>query len=131
MDSEIVRYTIRNDTTGGTAVVTFESVAGAGDADEAFEGVREGMMELLGPDAELDITRHTQCGWPAETIQYINPGFGQSGPMPATALAVVMTLEDSTHIASVNVLTKDPANPTYERDAETIITGFQVLPPTP
>jgi hypothetical protein len=28
------------------------------------------------------------------------------------------------------VQTIEPGNPTYERDAETILTGFEVLPPT-
>jgi hypothetical protein len=132
MDSDMIRYTMRNTSLASTAVVTFESVAEVGDPDEALEGMREGMLELLGADADLDITRHTQCGLTAETIHYVNPGFGQAtGPMPATALAVVMVLEDSTHVVSVNVLTKQPGDPIYARDAETIITGFQMLPPSP
>ena len=131
MDSEMLRYTIRNESSGGTAVVTYESVRGAGDPDDALEGAREGMLELLGADAELDITRHRQCGHTAETIQYMNPGLGQMGPLPATALVVVMVHKGSTYIASVNVLSKNPGDPTYAADAETIITGFQMLPPSP
>jgi len=131
MDSDLVRYTLRNASLAASAVVTFESVAGTGDPDEALDGVREGMMDVLGPDADVDIMRHEHCGLTAETIDYVNPGFGQSGPLPATALSVVMVDDGRTHIASVNVLTKTPDDPTYARDAEAIVTGFQMLPPSP
>ena len=131
MDSEIVRYTIRNDSLSANAVVTLESVEGTGDPGEALDLVREGLLELLGADADLGITRHSLCGLTAETIEYINPGFGQMGPMPAKALDVVLMHEGTTHVASVNILTRSPGDPTYERDLETIITGFQMLPPSP
>lgn len=131
MDSDMVRYTLRNPSLSSSAVVTFESVAGTGDPEEALDGVRTGMMDVLGPGADVDAERHLQCGLTAETIDYVNPGFGQSGPLPATALSVVMMHDGTTYIASVNVLTKTPENPTYARDAEAIITGFQMLPPAP
>jgi len=131
MDSEMVRFTMRNESLAASAVVTFESGAGTGDPQEALDGVREGMMDVLGPDADVDITTRTHCGLTAERIQYINPGFGQSGPMPGTALAIAMVHDGMFYVAAVNVLTKAPDNPTYERDAEAIITGFQMLPPSP
>ena len=31
---------------------------------------------------------------------------------------------------TMTVQSADPGNPTYQRDAETILTGFQMLPPS-
>jgi hypothetical protein len=130
MDSEIVRYAMRNDSLGAVAVVTAESMAGVGDPEDAFEGVREGISELLGPTATLDVTRLEHCGLPAETMPFVNPGIGQSGAMPTESLSVVMVDDGSTHIVSVQAATKMPDDPVAARDVDTIITGFQILPPS-
>ncbi len=129
MDSDIVRYTMRNEDFGGIAVVTAESMDGIADPDDAFRGVHEGVTEILGPGTQLDITSTEHCGLPAETMPFVNPGFGQSGEMPTEALTVVMVHEGRSHVVSVQVGSKrlDEAVPT--RDAETILTGFHILPP--
>jgi hypothetical protein len=130
MDSEMVRFAMRNQTLGTIAVITAESAGGVGDPEEAFQGVHEGISELLGAGAATDITRLEHCGLPAETMSYINPGFGQSGRMPTKALTVVMVNDGSTHVISVQVAKKRPQDPDASRDVDTIITGFQVLPPS-
>lgn len=70
------------------------------------------------------------CGLPAETMLFVKPGIGQAGEMPTEALTVVMGLDDSTHVVSLQVATKDPDYPGAKRDSDTILTGFQVLPPS-
>lgn len=129
MDSELIRFTIRNDMLSANAVVTVESIYRTGDPDEAFDIMREGMFELLGADADLDVTRHLQCGLPAETIEYINPGAWETGPMAATSLAIIMLLDDRTHVVTVNVVSKKPEDPIYVLDTSAILTGFQMLAP--
>jgi hypothetical protein len=130
MDSQIVRYAMRNDSLGAVAVVTAESIAGVGDPEDAFEGVHQGISELLGPAVTLDVTKLEHCGLPAETMPFVNPGIGQSGAMPTESLSVVMVDEGSTHIVSVQVATKMPDDPVAAHDVDTIITGFQILPPS-
>ena len=120
---------MRNDGLGAVAVVTAESMAGIGDPEDAFQGVHEGISELLGPAATLDVTRLEHCGLPAETMPFVNPGIGQSGAMPTDSLSVVMVEDGSTHIVSLQVATKMPDDPVAALDVDTIITGFQILPP--
>ena len=50
--------------------------------------------------------------------------------MPTKALTVVMVHDGSTHVMSLQVATKRPQDPAAARDVDTIITGFQVLPPS-
>ena len=73
---------------------------------------------------------HTLCGLPAETIDYITPPIGPIAPHPAKVVCAVLQTDDATFAMTVTVQTADPDNPTYQRDAETILTGFQMLPPT-
>ena len=40
------------------------------------------------------------------------------------------TEDDTTYAMTMTVQSADPGNPTYQRDAETILTGFQMLPPS-
>jgi len=43
----------------------------------------------------------------------------------------VLHTDDKTYAATVTIQTGDGDNPTYQRDAEAILTGFQFLPPEP
>ena len=45
-------------------------------------------------------------------------------------LTAVMHTENETYAMTMTVQSADPDNPTYKRDAETILTGFQMLPPS-
>ena len=38
--------------------------------------------------------------------------------------------DDTTFVATLSVHNADPGDPTYQRDAQTILTGFQMLPPS-
>lgn len=130
MDSEIVRFAMRSESAGAIAVVTAESMDGVGDPADAFEGVHDGLRQVLGTDAEFDVTPTEHCGLPAEIVPFVNPGMGAVGRMPTEALTVVMVRDGTTHVISLQVAKKRPNDPVAARDADTILTGFQVLPPS-
>jgi hypothetical protein len=41
-----------------------------------------------------------------------------------------MHVKNDTYSMTMTVQSVDPDNPTYQRDAETILSGFQMLPPS-
>jgi hypothetical protein len=42
---------------------------------------------------------------------------------------VAATFDTSTYVTTVTVQSTDPDNPVYTRDTDTVLTGFQMLPP--
>ena len=42
---------------------------------------------------------------------------------------VAGAFDGNTYVATVTVQSTDPDNPVYARDTETVLTGFQMLPP--
>lgn len=50
--------------------------------------------------------------------------------MPTKAISVVMQLEDEAYLAALRVATLLPDDPVATRDVETILAGFQMLPPS-
>jgi hypothetical protein len=134
MDSELIRFTIRNgslvnDGFAPVATVTLESQPGITDAREVFDSQHAALESGFGA-TDMRITEHTLCGLSAETLRYTVPTLGRIAPHPATVVCAVLHTDDTTFAATVTVQTTDPGNPTYQRDAETILTGFQMLPPS-
>ena len=134
MDSELIRFTMRN--TGlavegfaPTAVVTLESHRGIAEPREVFDAQHDALESGIGA-TDVRATQSTLCELPAETIDYITPPLGILPPHPARVLCAVLHTEDRTFAMTVTVQSADPDNPTYQRDAETILTGFQLLPPS-
>lgn len=133
MDSELIRYTMRNTglATGGfapTAVVTLESRPGLTEPNDVFDAQRQGLRSGLGA-RDLQSAKTTLCGLPAETIDYQMPSVGGLPPHPARVLCAVLQSGGRTYAITVTVQSADPNDPTYQRDAETILTGFQMLSP--
>lgn len=52
-------------------------------------------------------------------------------PHPAIAVVTVLHTEVMTYAAGVTAQATDAADPIYQRDADTILTGCQLLPPSP
>lgn len=134
LDSELIRYAMSNPALGTdefapTAVVTLETAAGEQDPERVFENQREALATGLGA-TDISSESHTLCGLPAETIRYQMPQMGGLAPHPAIVVGAVLHTESHTFVAAVTVQTTNPDNPDYQRDAETILTGFQILPPT-
>lgn len=135
MDSELIRFAMANRSlvTDGFApnvVVTFESARGIEDPDVVFEAERESLESMAGA-TDLRVTAHTLCGLPAETVHFQIPAIGNIAPHPAMAVFAILYTDDMTYAACVTVQTTDPDNPTYQRDADAILRGFQMLPPSP
>jgi hypothetical protein len=106
------------------------------DARAIFEHLRADLVKMLdakGLRMDLTTTAGTVCGLPAETITFAGADAGlgaMTAPQgrPATMLHVVTKVGGDTYLVAVSQ-TIEPDNPTYQRDGETILTGFQVLPP--
>ncbi|MBU8809074.1 LpqN/LpqT family lipoprotein [Mycolicibacterium goodii] len=133
LDSELIRFAMSNPALGTdefapTAVVTLETAEGHQDPEQVFENQREALATGLGATG-IASESHTLCGLPAETIRYQMPQMGGLEPHPAMVVGAVLHTESKTFVAAVTVQTTDPDNPDYQRDAETILTGFQILPP--
>ncbi|OBF27678.1 hypothetical protein A5724_29085 [Mycobacterium sp. ACS1612] len=133
LDSELFRFAMinRNLVSDGFApnvVVTLESVPGFEHPAEVFESQRAALESGFGA-TDLRVTEHTLCGQPAETVQYLTPEMGNLATHPGTVVMAVMHTDDATYAASVTIQTANPDDPTYRRDAEVILTGFQFLPP--
>ncbi|OBA89752.1 hypothetical protein A5662_02290 [Mycobacteriaceae bacterium 1482268.1] len=134
MDSELIRFTMRNerlakDGFAPTAVVTLESHRGVTEPQEVFDAQHQALKNVVGAK-DVRIAESTLCELPAETIDYTTPPLGLLRPHPARVLTAVMQTEDMTFAMTMTVQSADPDNPTYRRDAETILSGFQMLPPT-
>lgn len=134
MDSELIRFTMRNedlvvDGFAPTAVVTLESHRGITEPREVFDSQQDALENAVGATG-LEVTQGSLCELPAETIDYVTPQLGRLPPHPARVVTAVMHVENRTYAMTMTVQSADPENPTYKRDAETILTGFQMLPPT-
>jgi len=134
MDSELIRFTMRNlslasDGFAPTAVVTLETHRGTTEPRDVFDAQREALEKVVGA-TNLRATETTLCELPAEMLDYLTPALGMLPPHPAKVITAVLHTDDTTYAMTMTVQSADPENPTYKRDAETILTGFQMLPPS-
>ena len=135
MDSDLIRFTMRYaaaPSTGGmvpTAVVTLESHRGLAEPREVFDSQKDALETALGA-TNVQTTETTLCELPAEMIDYTTPTLGILPPHPAKVVTAVLQADDVTWAMTMTVQSADPDNPTYQRDVETILTGFQMLPPS-
>jgi hypothetical protein len=134
LDSAMIRFTMANRSMGvegfaASAVVTIESQPGEVDADSFFDSSREALQSSF-DTADFDYTEGTVCGLPAQTIEYVIPQMsGLKQPVSATAVMVVVFTGDWTYGVVLTIQSPLPDETDYQRDAETIMTGFQVLAP--
>ena len=94
-----------------------------------FDAQQDALESAVGA-TNVRVSETTLCELPAETIDYITPPIGMLPPHPARVLTAVLHTDDTTYAMTMTVQSADPDNPTYQRDAETILTGFQMLPPS-
>lgn len=134
LDSDIIRFTMGNKAMSArnfmpTAVVTLESLP-SGHADDRviFDQERSALVERLGA-TRLRVSETTLCGDKAELVDYDAPSMGRIPPRRAKTLMVTGTFSQNTYVATVTVQSSDPTKAGYARDADTILTGFQMLPP--
>ena len=86
-------------------------------------------LVTMGGATGLKVKPATLCGQPAETVDYVGSAMGQRAAHPATVLTAVMQAGGTTYFVTVTIQTTDADNPTYRRDAETILTGFTFRAP--
>lgn len=134
MDSELIRFAMANrslskDGFASNVVVTLESAPGIEDPDVVFDTMRSALESDFGA-TDLRTSDHTLCGLPAQTMEYQTPPLGDIAAHPGMAVVAVLQTEDMTYAASVTVQSTDAENPDYQRDADMILTGFQMLPPS-
>lgn len=134
LDSQFVRYTLVNrdlvyDGFAPTVVVGLDTVPGQRAAAALFEANRAQLLNQ-GQAVDLHYDAGTVCGNAAETVTYTSSPNGQAA-RPMTDLAIVIDGGDHTYFVNVVIQSRDDTNPTYQRDKQTILTGFQALTPMP
>lgn len=108
------------------------------DAQAIFDEFQAGFVDILaeeGLPTDLTTTTGTLCGLPSATLTHAGADMslgataGAVSANPATTLLVVAESGGDNYLVAV-VQTNEADNPKYQRDAETILTGFEVLPQT-
>jgi FlaG/FlaF family flagellin (archaellin) len=140
MDSDQIRFSVRNQalTADGftpNAVVTLQKVAGdLGKPDQILQAQQEQLNKKLNLK-DVTTTATNVCGATALSSTYTTPELKLSPKIPpipprkATSLGTVYRAGDANYVATVTVQTIKPDDPTYVKDADEILKGFQLLPP--
>ncbi len=134
MDSELIRFTMRNTSlakdNSRRLLSSHSKVIRVSPIPERCSTPSTRRCNPGVGATDVRITPERLCGLPAETIDYVTPPIGPIAPHPAGVVCAVMQTDDRTFALTLTVQSADPDNPTYKRDAETILTGFQMLPPS-
>jgi hypothetical protein len=118
-----------------SAAITVDPVPDM-DAQEIFDSLNSTLDEMLterGMPPNLTTETITVCGLPAQTRTRPGGEVGLGAPnvpvtRPVTTLAVVAKGGAETYLVTL-ITTAEPDNPNYQRDAETILSGLEILPP--
>ena len=86
------------------------------------------MVDRLGATG-LHTTETTLCGDEAEFVDYDAPSMGRIPPRKSQDTHGGRYLRHDTFVTTVTVQSTDPDNRVYARDTDTVLTGFQMLPP--
>ena len=132
---ELIRFTMRNAGLAAgpfapTAVVTLESVAGDRDPDQVFEAQLDSLQQGAGA-TDVKVTATTVCDLPAEIVTYTTPSIGPIPPHPAKVLCAVLRTDERTFAATLTLQSAAVTDPDYDKQADAIMRGFQVLPQPP
>jgi hypothetical protein len=120
------------------AVAVMVSVMPDGAPEEVFDGFHAGMAEALeqaGLPTDVTATAGTTCGLPSEMVSFAvpvaNPALGSAmnglADQEAPTLAVVTESGGQNFLITV-IQTVDSRDQEHQREAETILSGFEVLP---
>ncbi|MFM9035819.1 MAG: LpqN/LpqT family lipoprotein [Mycobacterium sp.] len=140
LDSEQIRFAIRSpklaaDNFTPNAVVTMQRVsADLGKPDQILQAQTDQLTQKLNI-TDVKSTPTKVCGAPALSSTYttpelrLNPKISAVPPRKATSLGVVYRSGDANYVATVTVQAVKADNPGFVQDSETILKGFQILPP--
>lgn len=128
MNSELMRLAVTNptiarDNFAPSLVVTAEP--SPADVQSAFDRQLAGLAELMGP-TDVDTTPGTICGFESMSFDYVLPEMGGIPERPATAQIIVVPHGAETITYSVIAQATSPADPSYEKDVETMLAGIQI-----
>jgi hypothetical protein len=140
MDSENIRFSIRAEglTADGftpNAVVTLQKVAGdIGKPIQILRAQQDQLTRKLNlKEVASDETK--VCGAPALSTTYTTPVLQLAPGLPsiperkATSLGTVYRTGEANYVVTITVQTIKPDDPTYVKDSQDILNGFQMLPP--
>jgi len=142
MDNESIRFAIRNpalavDGFTPNAVVTLQKVSlDVGKPTQILDAQNDQLAKKL-KAKDLTSTPTEVCGAPAMSSSYTAPEMRVSPnpkipPVPsrkATSLGAVYRGEDANYVATLTVQSVKPDDKTFAQDSQTILKGFQLLPP--
>lgn len=133
MESDgIFRFALYNnavvtDGVSSSALVALDEERGRTDAGSIFMLKRGGLAAIGASDVTVE--QRTVCGQPAELVRYTTGAITGLPPHPATLLLVALQTDDRTFTASLTVELADAQDAALQRDAQTMLDGFQMLPP--
>jgi hypothetical protein len=131
MDSELIRYMIRNPALRASAVVSQEDVTKANASpQDVIDAEFSSATAFVGATDVVRSSHPPVCGSPAGTVTFNVPERGAVPALSGIALAAV-TAGARKYAVVLTVQTAEPDNPDYAADEKSIIDGFQVLPATP
>ncbi len=140
MDSEQIRFAIRSPKLSAdgfvpNAVVTLQRApTDLGKPEQILQAQTDQLTKKLSL-TDVSSTQTKVCGAPALSSTYTTPEMKLGKNIPpvparkAASLGVVYRGGDANYVATVTVQTVKADNQTYVADSETILTGFQILPP--
>lgn len=140
MDSEQIRFAIRSPKLAAdgfvpNAVVTLQRApADIGKPEQILQAQTDQLTKKLSL-TDVSSTPTKVCGAPALSSAYVTPEIKLGKKIPpvpprkATSLGVVYRSGDTNYVATVTVQSVKADDQTYVTDSETILKGFQILPP--
>lgn len=135
-DGDLLRFRMVNrdipsvNAVPASAVAALESVGGSMEPDDIFDAERASLVNVGVSEATMKITDHEVCGLPAQTVDYEVPASDVAAAHPGVVLFVAYKTDVRTYCAGVTVQGTEPDNPTFQRDRDQIINGFQVFKPS-
>jgi hypothetical protein len=140
MDSEQIRFAIRSPKLSAdgfvpNAVVTLQRApTDLGKPEQILQAQTDQLTKKLNL-TDVASTPTKVCGAPALSSTYTTPEIKIGKKIPtvparkAASLGVVYRGGDANYVATVTVQTVKADDQTYKADSETILNGFQILPP--
>lgn len=111
------------------ASVKLRTLPGHLDPASEFQNLRSRAEKHSGT-TDLTVADAKVCGLPAQTFRYTLAATDKLPTRRETMLLVVFPTTGKTHEANVTLTTNDADSPDYQRAADIILSGFQVLAPT-
>lgn len=142
MDNESIRFAIRNpalavDGFTPNAVVTLQKIGlDIGKPSQILDAQNDQLAKKL-KATDLTSTATEVCGAPALSSSYTapemkvspNPKIPKVPSRKATSLGAVYKGADANYVATLTVQSVKPDDKIFKQDSETILKGFQLLPP--